>query len=95
MWRWEELEATGGLKAFKPGYIFRESGGLESIYNDTTDYWTIIDGHNLHVTRNVCLRPSTYTVSIGEKYHSLLDNVNNTLITIDTDRAICYNLYRR
>lgn len=91
----DELAKSGGLTAFKPGYIFRQSGGLESIYNDTTDYWTTIDGHNLHVTRNVCLRPSTYTVSIGEKYHSLLADVNSTLITIDTDRAICYNLYRR
>lgn len=90
----DELEASGGLTAFKPGYIFRESGGLESLYNDATDYWTTIDGHDLHVTRNVCLRPSTYTVSIGEKYHSLLDDVNNSLITIDTDRALCYNLYR-
>ena len=90
----DELEASGGLTEFKPGYIFRKSGGLESLYNDTTDYWTTIDGHDLHVTRNVCLRPSTYTVSIGEKYHSLLDDVNNQLITIDTDRALCYNLYR-
>lgn len=91
----DELEASGGLKAFKPGYIFRKSGGLESLYNDDTDYWATIDGHDLHVTRNVCLRPSTYTVSIGEKYHSLLDEVNSRLITIDTDRALCYNLYRR
>ena len=90
----DELEASGGLTEFKPGYIFRKSGGLESLYNDTTDYWTTIDGHDLHVTRNVCLRPSTYTVSIGEKYHSILDEVNSRLITIDTDRAVCYNLYR-
>lgn len=90
----DELEASGGLKEFKPGYIFRKSGGLESLYNDDTDYCTTIDGHDLHVTRNVCLRPSTYTVSIGEKYHSILDEVNSRLITIDTDRALCYNLYR-
>lgn len=90
----DELEASGGLTAFKPGYIFRKSGGLESLYNDDTDYCTTIDGHDLHVTRNVCLRPSTYTVSIGEKYHSILDEVNSRLITIDTDRALCYNLYR-
>lgn len=91
----DELEASGGLKEFKPGYIFHKSGGLESLYNDDTDYWATIDGHDLHVTRNVCLRPSTYTVSIGEKYHSILDEVNSRLITIDTDRALCYNLYRR
>lgn len=90
----DELEASGGLSEFKPGYIFRKSGGLESIYNDRTDYWTTIDGRDMHVTRNVCLRPSTYTVSIGEKYHTLLDDVNNHLINIDTDRALCYNLYR-
>lgn len=90
----DELEASGGLTEFKPGYIFRKSGGLESIYNDRTDYWTTIDGRDMHVTRNVCLRPSTYTVSIGEKYHTLLDDVNDHLITIDTDRALCYNLYR-
>lgn len=90
----DELEASGGLTEFKPGYIFRKSGGLESIYNDRTDYWTTIDGRDMHVTRNVCLRPSTYTVSIGEKYHTLLDDVNNHLINIDTDRALCYNLYR-
>lgn len=69
-----ELDAAGGLEAFDVNFIFTEAGGLESVYNDD-DYGEYeIDGHRLTITRNVCLRPSTYTVGITQDYATLLDS---------------------
>lgn len=68
-----ELEAHGGIREFKPDFIFVESGGLEAVYNDfpeITDYE--VDGHKLHITSNVVLRPSTYTLGITNEYEYLL-----------------------
>ena len=68
-----ELEKHGGIKAFKPSFIFTEAGGLEAIYNDKpeiTEYE--IDGHKLRITSNVVLRPSTYTLGITDEYERLL-----------------------
>lgn len=69
-----ELDAAGGLDAFDINFIFTEAGGLESVYNDD-DYGEYeIDGHTINITRNVCLRPSTYTVGITQDYATLLDS---------------------
>ena len=68
-----ELEKYGGIKEFKPSFIFREAGGLEAVYNDRpeiTEYE--IDGHKLPITSNVVLRPSTYTLGITDEYERLL-----------------------
>lgn len=91
----DELMQAGGLSEFAPGFTFRKAGGLESVYNDMTDYTTIIDGHTLHVTRNVCLRPSTYRVGITEKYRTLIEGLPMPYVSIDTDRYLCYNLIKR
>lgn len=69
-----ELTMAGGLQAFTEGYIFKDAGGLESVYNDD-DYGVInIDGHELYISRNVCLRPSTYTLGITQDYAQLIYN---------------------
>ena len=69
----EEIDRAGGLEAFDVGFIFRDAGGLESVYNDD-DYGSYtVDGREIYITRNVCLRPSTYTVSITEDYATLLN----------------------
>ena len=90
----DELKKAGGLEALKPGYVFHKAGGLESVYNDDVDKFLTIDGHKLHITRNVCLRPSTYELSITEEYNSLLSDINNILISVDADRYLCYDLFR-
>lgn len=49
---------------FVPGTVFRIAGGLEAIYNDHPDRreWYTPDG-SVPILTNVCLRPSTYTLS--------------------------------
>lgn len=67
-----ELEQRGGLAAFKPGFIFTLAGGTESVYNDFVDEYREIDGHTIHITPNVCIRPSTYTLSYTDEYEEVL-----------------------
>lgn len=69
----EEIDKAGGLEVFDVGFIFRDAGGLESVYNDNDFGEYTVDGREIYITRNVCLRPSTYTVSITEDYATLLN----------------------
>lgn len=91
----DELEEAGGLVKFAPGFVFRKSGGLECVYNDHIYKKIRVDGHDLTVSRNVCLRPSTYAVGITDKYSDLIEALQNTYISVDADRNLCYNLIRR
>ena len=74
----EELERAGGLKAFKPGFIFHEGGGTESIYNDhpeddgLTEYITP-EGEHIPITSNVVIRDSTYELGLTAEYRRLLE----------------------
>ena len=67
-----ELEKYGGLEAFRTGFTFREAGGTEAVYNDNCDFWIQRDGHDLHITSNVVIRPSEYTLGITGEYKFLL-----------------------
>lgn len=68
----KELEAAGGLEAFRPGMIFRAAGGTESIYNDLTREVIYVDGHELELGPNIYIRPSTYTLGITNEYGELI-----------------------
>ena len=68
----EELEKRGGLEAYQPGFTFYDAGGTEALYNDNVDMWLDVDGHKLHITDNVCIRPSEYTLGITGEYQMLL-----------------------
>lgn len=72
-----ELDRNGGLKAFlTPGFIFRDAGGVELIYNDNPVIQPIlIDGHTLEITSNVVIKDSTYTLGITQEYRDLLFNI--------------------
>lgn len=68
-----ELEAHGGIAAFKPDFIFKDSGGIEAVYNDHPEISSYeVDGHVLNITSNVVLRPTTYTLGITDEYEQLL-----------------------
>lgn len=69
----KELERFGGLDAFNEGFIFREAGGMESVYNDEPYGYVNIDGHELYVGTNVLLRDSTYSLSITDEYRRILE----------------------
>lgn len=68
----QELARAGGVGAFKDGMVFREAGGTESLYNDNVNFWIQREGHDLHITDNVVIRPSEYTLGLTEEYKMLL-----------------------
>lgn len=69
-----ELQAAGGLDVLKPGFVFRAAGGTESVYNDFSDYDVEIDGHVLHISPNICIKDSTYTLTYSPDYDRLLSD---------------------
>ena len=72
----EELKS---LDNFKKGFIFRKAGGMEALYNDhpAPDHIEI-EGHDLKITSNVALLPSTYTLGVSPDYSMLLNFLRNT-----------------
>ena len=69
------LATHGGLESFCDGFTFPENGGggNEAVYNDRTNTSINIDGHTLNITRNVCIKESTYTLGLTPEYAELLD----------------------
>lgn len=68
-----ELDRAGGISAFRRGFVFRNAGGTESVYNDHPTNGVIeIDGHKLLITPNVVIRESEYTLGVSRDYASLL-----------------------
>lgn len=74
-----ELAENGGLETFVQAvdfeheFTFRAAGGLDSVYNDLDEpipYFA--DGRSILITRNVCLRPSSYTLGITQDYLDIL-----------------------
>ena len=69
-----ELEQAGGLTMFRPGFIFKNAGGTESVYNDFTNETIFVDGRPLHLFPNVCIKESTYTLSYTDEYAEVLND---------------------
>ena len=65
-------EELGELENYKEGFTFHKAGGREAIYNDYIDEWREIDGHKLHITKNLTLVPSTYTLGLTAEYKRLV-----------------------
>lgn len=62
------------LENFVDGFTFSKAGGLESVYNDILEPYTIVrDGHKLDITPNVVLRPSTYTLGRTAEYRRIIE----------------------
>ena len=73
-------KAKGGkelqkLENFRDGFIFREAGGTESVYNDNVDMDIVIERHPLHITDNIVIRDSEYTLGITADYRRILDGL--------------------
>ena len=75
----EELAKAGGLEAFKPGFVFQNSGKTESLYNDENGKIVNVDGHLLKLTRNVVIREVPYTLQLSGDYSELLETSANLL----------------
>lgn len=72
----EELSEHGGIKAFKEGFVFRKAGGLESIYNDFPEIKSYkVEGREISITKNVYLKPSSYTLGLTGEYKRLIDDL--------------------
>lgn len=69
----KELDKHGGLSAFVEGFVFREAGGTQAVYNDTPlmDH-VVIEGRSLPVTANVAILPSEYTLGITGEYERII-----------------------
>lgn len=62
------------LENFVDGFTFSNAGGLESVYNDILEPYTIArDGRTLEITSNVVLRPSTYTLGRTAEYKRIIE----------------------
>ena len=53
-------------------FTFVKAGGTALIYNDDDDIDLEIDGHHLHIGRNVVITDDTYQLSLQEEYSSLI-----------------------
>lgn len=71
----------GKLENFKTGFTFSIAGGLESVYNDTNYGWYTIDDKKIYITRNICLRPSTYKLGLGNDYAELIETISKHALT--------------
>ena len=69
-----ELLYNGGLPAFKPGFIWTDTGKLEAVYNDNNIGWQVIDGHRVCITKNIVLRPTTYQMSLTDDYAAIVED---------------------
>lgn len=72
-------KAPGELKKlenFKEGFIFRDAGGSESVYND--EYTGYVDRHGsrIEITSNVLIRESTYEIGLLGDYKWLLKHAD-------------------
>lgn len=69
----KELDKHGGLSAFAEGFVFREAGGTQAVYNDTPQMdHVVIEGRTLPVTANVAILPSEYTLGITGEYERII-----------------------
>lgn len=69
-------EELGSIDNFAEGFTFIKAGGLEAVYNDGICQVVNVDGHDLVITDNVCLKPSTYTLGITAEYERLLNGLD-------------------
>lgn len=79
----EELLENGGIDAFRSGFIFRKGGGVEAIYNDDINDLISYEGRELKITSNICLKESTYTLSLTDEYANLLNDVEQFRFLFD------------
>ena len=75
----KELVKQGGIEKFVDGIIFKDSGKTAARYNDYADFIVEFDGIPVHITRNVCIIPTTYNLSLEENYALLIATLQDTL----------------
>lgn len=69
----KELDKYNGLDSFAEDFVFVEAGGTESVYSDAPaiDKY-IAEGHEIKITSNISIIPSTYTLGITGEYERII-----------------------
>ena len=76
----KELDKHGGLSAFDEGFVFKEAGGTQAVYNDTPPMDHVdIEGRSLPITANIAILPSEYTLGITGEYERIIKYSKNYL----------------
>ena len=76
----KELDKFGGLQAFDEGFVFREAGGTQAVYNDSPEIDHVeIEGKTIKITANVAILPSEYTLGITGEYERIIKYSKNYL----------------
>lgn len=88
MSRAPEDDKTKGLSLFRDDFIFKESAGIEAIYNDKVSKYITVKGHRLHIIQNVYFHDSTYTVGKTGEYKILLQKCRELLKNEIQDNTI-------
>jgi len=70
----EELKT---LERFKPGMTWKKAGGTMAVYNDDDDfdYTDPETGRTVHISKNVSIIPTTYTMTYSKDYSLLLREI--------------------
>lgn len=68
----KELEAAGGIHEFKIGFVFRDGGGNEVVYNDVFPESATVGSETIPLTKNVFIGPSEYTLGVTNEYQKLI-----------------------
>lgn len=85
----------GCIENFNVGFVFRDSGKLESVYNDS-DYGTYYPDdtpeHRIEVRSNIVLRESTYEIGLSAEYMYILASIGNWNEFLENERLKKYEL---
>lgn len=83
------------IENFNVGFIFRDTGKLESVYNDC-DYGTYYQDdspeHRIEIRSNIVLRESTYEIGLSAEYMYILASVGNWNEFLENERLKRYEL---
>lgn len=82
----KQLHEDGGISALDWNYVFKDTGKLGSIANDNINETWTIDGHELHITRNVVLIDVTYKMTTEADYLYLINSIKQFVDM--TDRSV-------
>ena len=91
----KELKAMGGLKAFEDGVVFSKAGGTEVVYNDNTNFVTTIEGRDIRVTDNACIKESIYTLGITGEYLRIINHPDMWYRILERDEVAASELIQK
>ena len=80
---WKALDRFAACRHGSNEFTFREAGGTALIYNDSDDIFLKIDGHELHIGRNVVITDDTYRLSLQDDYSDSLKQPEFLDLSID------------